>query len=64
MESKPLVIAGATSVAIFGWEHFGRLNEVTYRPSFFLSKVADLFEFLFKQFGKILGFASGYIYII
>ena len=61
MESK-LVIAGVSTTVLFGWEHIARLFGIVIKPSLFLSSAASLFNYVFENFGKTLGIASGYLW--
>ena len=51
-------------VCIFGWQHLGRVYDVTMRPSYFVTQVAIFSEFCWGKLGTFVAYLGSYYHYL
>ena len=64
MNSKLVTYTATGCVISFIWEHVARLNDITFKPSWFLGYIATFSNDFFNGLGKVLGMMSSYFWFL
>jgi hypothetical protein len=51
-------------MTIFGWQHLGRVYDITHRPSYYITQLAELCEFCWTKLGNFLAYLGSYYHYL